>query len=281
MLKSHRQMNLLMNTLAYLVIGAVVTFSLAPLIWTFLTSIKVESDIVTRDLQYIPVRATFDNYVAIWQRSGFPRLIANSAITTTITMVICLTIGTLAAYGFSRYRFPGRGAMLLFYLVIRMFPVVLLIIPLFIMMRNLSLLDSRFGLALAYTTFLLPLCVWLMKGFFDAIPIDLEEAARIDGCTRLSALIRIVLPLARSGLVATAVFIAIASWNEFLFAMMLTTSQGSRTWPVGLQLMVGEFQLPWGALSAGGIISIVPVIIFFSIVQKSLIRGLTAGAVKG
>jgi len=196
-------------------------------------------------------------------------------------MIISLTIGTLAAYGFSRYRFPGRGALLLFYLVIRMFPVVLLIIPLFIMMRNLNLLDSRFGLALAYTTFLLPLCIWLMKGFFDAIPVDLEEAARIDGCTRLTALIRVVLPLARSGIVATAVFIAIAAWNEFLFALMLTTSQGSRTWPVGLQLMVGEFQLPWGALSAGGIISIIPVIIFFSFVQQALIRGLTAGAVKG
>ena len=162
-----------------------------------------------------------------------------------------------------------------------MFPVVLMIIPLFVMLRNLGLLDSRFGLALAYTAFLLPLCIWMLKGFFDAIPPELEDAARIDGCTRLGALFRIVLPLARSGLVTTAVFIAISAWNEFLFALMLTTSQGSRTWPVGLQLMVGEFQLPWGPLSAGGIISIVPIILFFALVQQSLIRGLTSGAVKG
>lgn len=281
MFRSQRRINLLLNTITYLIVGGVVIFSLFPLVWTFLTSIKIESDIVTSTLQYIPRRATFDNYVAIWQRSGFPTLIANSAVVTTITMVICLTIGTLAAYGFSRYHFRGRNALLLFYLVIRMFPIVLLIIPLFIMMRNLGLLDSRFGLALAYTTFLLPLCTWMLKGFFDAIPADLEDAARIDGCTRLGALFRIILPLARAGLVATAVFIAIAAWNEFLFALMLTTSQGSRTWPVGLQLMVGEFQLPWGALSAGGIISIIPVIIFFSIVQQALIRGLTTGAVKG
>jgi len=281
MFRSQRRINLLLNTITYLIVGGVVIFSLFPLVWTFLTSIKIESDIVTSTLQYIPRRATFDNYVAIWQRSGFPTLIANSAVVTTITMVICLTIGTLAAYGFSRYHFRGRNALLLFYLVIRMFPVVLLIIPLFIMMRNLGLLDSRVGLALAYTTFLLPLCTWMLKGFFDAIPADLEDAARIDGCTRLGALFRIILPLARAGLVATAVFIAIAAWNEFLFALMLTTSQGSRTWPVGLQLMVGEFQLPWGALSAGGIISIIPVIIFFSIVQQALIRGLTTGAVKG
>jgi multiple sugar transport system permease protein len=281
MFRSRRRTELFLNILAYAIVVGVILFALFPLLWTFLTSLKVESDIVTTTLQYIPRRATLDNYVAIWQRSGFPTLITNSAVVTTITMVICLTLGMLAAYSFSRYYFRGRNALLLYYLVIRMFPVVLMIIPLFIMMRNLGLLDSRFGLALAYTTFLLPLSIWLLKGFFDAIPVDLEDSARIDGCTRLGALFRIVLPLARSGLVATAVFIAIAAWNEFLFALMLTTSQGSRTWPVGLQLMVGEFQLPWGALSAGGIISIVPVIIFFSIVQQSLIRGLTAGAVKG
>jgi multiple sugar transport system permease protein len=192
-----------------------------------------------------------------------------------------MVIGTLAAYSLSRYQFRGRNWILQFYLVIRMFPVVLMIVPLFVIMRRLSLLDTRIGLALAYTTFLLPFCVWMMKGFFDSIPIDLEDAARIDGCTRLGALARIALPLVRSGLVATAVFIGIASWNEFLFALMLTTSQGSRTWPVGLQLMIGEFQLPWGTFSAGGIISIIPIIIFFAIVQRSIIRGITAGAMKG
>jgi multiple sugar transport system permease protein len=260
---------------------AIVAFCLFPLIWTLLTSLKPEADIVTATLQYIPRHVTLDNYVTLWQQSGFPTLVANSVVVTSTTGVICLTIGTLAAYSFSRYRFRGRGKLLIFYLVIRMFPVVLMIIPLFVMMRNLGLLDSRFGLALAYTTFLLPLCIWMLKGFFDAIPLELEEAARIDGCTRLGALVRIVLPLARSGLVTTAVFVAIVAWNEFLFAMMMTTSQGSRTWPVGLQLMVGEFQLPWGPLSAGGILSIIPIIIFFALVQQSLIRGLTAGAVKG
>jgi multiple sugar transport system permease protein len=272
---------LILNTASYIVIILAVFFAIAPIIWTFLTSIKREQDIVTRDLQYLPSVVTLDNYINIWQRSGFPTLIANSAITTTLTLLICLTIGSLAAYAFSRYRFRGRTTLLMFYLVIRMFPVVLLIIPLFIILRDIGLLDKREGLALAYTTFLLPLCVWMMKGFFDAIPIDLEEAARIDGCTRLGALVRIVLPLARSGLVATAVFIGIAAWNEYLFALMLTTGQGSRTWPVGIQLMVGEFQLAWGQFSAGGILSIIPIMIFFSIVQRSLVRGISAGAVKG
>lgn len=281
MFQSRRRMNLIMNTTTYVFVGAVVVFSLFPMIWTFLTSLKLEEDIVTTTVQYIPSEITFDNYVRLWRRSGFPVLIANSTVVTAITVVICLSVGVLAAYGFSRYQFRGRDQLLLGYLVIRMFPVVLLIIPLFIILRSVALLDTRLGLAITYTTFLLPLCIWMLKGFFDAIPIEMEESARIDGCTRLGALVRIVLPLARAGIAATAALIAIAAWNEFLFALMFTTSQGSRTWPVGLQLMVGEFQLPWGSLSAGGVISIIPIIIFFAIVQQSLIRGLTSGAVKG
>lgn len=271
----------LLNMLSYAVVLVIVVFTVSPIVWTFLTSLKPEADIITTEMQYFPQRVTFDNYINLWSRSNFPALIGNSLITTVLTLIMCLTLGTLASYSLSRYRFRGRGALLLFYLVIRMFPVVLLIVPLFIVLRNLKLLDSQFGLALAYSTFLLPLCVWMMKGFFDAVPPDLEDAARVDGCTRLEALVRIVLPLVRSGLVATAIFVAISAWNEYLFALMLTTSQRSRTWPVGLQLMVGEFQLPWGTFSAGGIISIIPVIIFFAFIQQSIIRGITAGAIKG
>jgi multiple sugar transport system permease protein len=171
--------------------------------------------------------------------------------------------------------------MMLGYLFVRMFPAVTMVIPLYIVLRSVGLVDSRFGLAVAYTCFLLPLFVWMLKGFFDAAPKELESAARVDGSTRLGAMLRIVMPLARNGLVASSVFIAIGAWNEFLFALMLTTGQGSRTWPVGLQLMVGEFQLPWGVLAAGGILSILPVMALFAIVQRTMVQGLTAGAVKG
>jgi multiple sugar transport system permease protein len=260
---------------------SIVSFAMFPVLWALLTSLKPESDIVTATIQYIPERVTFENYVAIWTRSNFPTLIANSAVVTLTTVVICVVIGTLASYAVARYRFRGRRELMLFYLVVRMFPAVMIIVPLFILMRSVGLLDSRLGLALAYTTFLLPVFIWMMKGFFDAVPSELEDAARIDGASRIGAMLRIVLPLVMGGLVATAVFVAIGAWNEFLFALMLTTSTGSRTWPVGLQLMVGEFQLPWGALSAGGIISIVPVVVLFAIVQRAMVRGLTAGAVKG
>jgi len=254
---------------------------IAPLVWTFITSLKIETDIMTRVMVYIPTEITFDNYVKLWNQSGYPILVINSLVVTSLTVLICLLTGTIASYAFSRFHFPGRTPLMLGYLVVRMFPAVLMIVPLFIVMRNVGLLDSTAGLAVAYTSFLLPLFVWMLKGFFDSAPKELESAARIDGSTRIGAMFRIVIPIARNGLVATCVFVAIAAWNEYLFALMLTTSQGSRTWPVGLQLMVGEFQLPWGMLAAGGIISIIPVIVLFALVQRVMVAGITAGAVKG
>ncbi|WP_313557670.1 carbohydrate ABC transporter permease [Agrobacterium cavarae] len=281
MFKSKRQRRVAGDILTYVVLFTLAGFCLGPMVWMFLTSLKPEADIVTSKMQYIPRHVTFENYVAIWTQSNFPVLITNSLIVTTITVAICVVAGTLAAYAFARITFRGRNNIMLGYLLVRMFPAVMMIIPLYVMMRTVGLVDSRFGLALAYTSFLLPLFVWMLKGFFDAAPKELESAARIDGSTRLGAMVRIVLPLARNGLVASSVFIAIAAWNEFIFALMLTTGQGSRTWPVGLQLMVGEFQLPWGVLAAGGILSILPVMLLFAIVQRAMVQGLTAGAIKG
>jgi multiple sugar transport system permease protein len=268
------------DVFANIAVLALVAFAVFPILWALLVSLKPEADIVTATLQYVPRHITFENYEAIWTRSNFPTLIANSAVVTLTTVIICTIVGTLASYAVARCSFKGRRALMLLFLVVRMFPAVMIIIPLFIVMRNVGLLDSRFGLALAYTTFLLPVFIWMMKGFFDGVPGDLEDAARIDGASRLGAMVRVILPLVLGGLVATSVFVAIGAWNEFLFALMLTTSTGSRTWPVGLQLMVGEFQLPWGSLAAGGIISIIPVMVLFAVVQRALVRGLTAGAVK-
>lgn len=263
-------------------IAAGFTFAAAfPVLWALNISLKFEKDIITRKFTFWPNPATLDNYVAIWTQSNLPALMWNSTVTTFFTVVICVIAGTMGAYSLSRLRFRGRENVLLFFLILRMFPVVLMVIPLFVIMKNAGLLDTRIGLALAYTAFLLPIFIWMMKGFFDAIPAELEEAAQIDGCTRLGAMVRVVLPLVQGGLWACAVFIGIAAWNEYLFALMLTTSSGSRTWPVGLQLMVGEFQLPWGALTAGGILSILPVLALFAIVQRSMVRGLAQGAVKG
>jgi multiple sugar transport system permease protein len=162
-----------------------------------------------------------------------------------------------------------------------MFPFVMLLIPLFILLRNVGLLDSRFGLALAYTTFLFPVAIWFLKNFFDTVPLELEDAARVDGCSRIGVLIRIILPLSRPGIAATGVLVGIAAWNEFLFALLLTTSTGSRTWPVGLQLMVGEFQLPFGQLAAGAVLTMIPVLVAFLLAGRHIMGGLMTGALKG
>lgn len=267
--------------LANVVGASFALFSIMPIVWMIITSLKTESEIVTSTMTFLPTSLNFQNYRDVWAQSDYPNLIWNSFVTTFYTVTICIVAGTLAAYNFSRNEFPARKKIMLFYIVIRMFPAVLIIIPLFLLLSNVGLLDTRFGLSLAYASFLLPLFVWMMKGFFDAVPPDLEKAARIDGCTRIGAMIRVVLPLVKGGLGACAVFVAIGSWNEYLFALMLTSSSGSRTWPVGLQMMVGEFQLPWGLLAASGIISIIPVVILFAIVQRAMVRGLTVGAVKG
>ncbi len=273
--------SLLERATIYLIATTFTFFAAFPVLWALNISLKSERDVLVHHLDLIPNPATLTNYIAIWTQSNLPDLMWNSAVTTFFTVAICMVAGTMAAYSLSRMQFRGRQNVLLFFLILRMFPVVLMIIPLFIIMRQAGLLDTRIGLALAYTAFLLPIFIWMMKGFFDAIPMELEEAARIDGCTRFGAMVRIVLPLVQGGLWACAVFIGIAAWNEYLFALMLTTSSGSRTWPVGLQLMVGEFQLPWGALTAGGILSILPVLALFAIVQRSMVRGLAQGAVKG
>jgi multiple sugar transport system permease protein len=281
MFRSRRQTQRMYDIIAYAVIIGAFIFAVFPIVWTLLTSLKANADILTSDIQYIPLRPTLENYSTLWAQAGFPTMFLNSAIVTVLTVIVCLTIGISGAYSLSRYRFRGRGQIMLFYLVVRMFPAVLLLLPIFIALRVLRLYDTHFGLAFAYTALLSPVCIWMLKGFFDGIPPELEDAARIDGCTRAGAIVRIVLPLARPGVAATAVLVAISAWNEFLFALMLTTSQGIRTWPVGLQLMVGEYQLPWGLLTAGGIISIAPILLFFALVQRSLVRGLTLGAVKG
>ena len=269
------------NVITYGLVCCYLFFGLAPIVWLLITSFKTEEEIVSTTLTYYPHNPTIHNYIDIWNQSGLLNLMSNSLLTTVYTVVMCIVVGTLASYSFSQYKFPGKQGLLVFYLVVRMFPAVLMIVPLFLIMRFFGLLDTSIGLAIAYTSFLMPLFIWMMKGFFDAVPVELEKAARIDGCTRIGALVRVVMPLVRNGLAATAIFVAIAAWNEYMFALMLTTSSGSRTWPVGLQLMIGEFQLPWGLLAAGGIVSIIPVFILFALVQRTMVRGLTAGAVKG
>jgi multiple sugar transport system permease protein len=255
-------------------------FALLPLLWTFYTSLRTNLAI-----QRFPTKLGFSDlsfaaYIGVWRDTNFPLLIKNSIIVSSMTVVISLTLGTLAGYALSRSKFRGRQGVLLTYLVIRLVPGVLLLVPMYIFMNTLGLLDSFFGLTLAYTTFTLPATIWLMKGFFDSLPPDLENAARIDGCSRMGALWRISIPLVLPGLAATGTLTAITAWNDVLFAIMLTSSDETRTWPVGLREMIGEFQLPWESLTAAAMLSLLPVVIGFALVGRKMVAGITAGSLK-
>jgi multiple sugar transport system permease protein len=184
-----------------------------------------------------------------------------------------------AAYAFSRFKFFGRRVLMVQFLVINMFPIVLMIIPLFILMRQFGLLDSFTGVIAGHATFAIPFSIWMMTSYMNAIPTELDEAALMDGASRLQTIRLVVLPLAMPGVVTTAIYIFVASWNEYLFAMMLSGDK-VRTVTVALQLFIGEFSVQWGMLTAGGVLVALPVTVLFLLVQRRLVSGLTAGAVK-
>lgn len=261
-------------------IFSLVFYSVTPVIWTIYTSLRSNISIMKFPTQISFSELSLDAYRGVWRDTNFPSLIKNSLIVSSMTVVISLTLGTLAAYALSRSKFRGRQPVLLSYLLIRLVPGVLILVPTYLFMNVLGLLDSYIGLTLAYTTFTLPATIWLMKGFFDSLPPDLENAARIDGCSRLGALWRISIPLVLPGLGATGTLTAITAWNDVLFALMLTSSDRSRTWPVGLREMIGEFQLPWEALTATAVLSLLPVVIGFALVGKRMVAGITAGSLK-
>ena len=255
-------------------------FAILPLVWTFYTSLRTNVDINKFPAKISLSNLSLDAYFGVWRDTNFPMLIKNSLIVSTLTVIVSLSLGTLAGYALSRSKFRGRQGVLLVYLAIRLVPGVLLLIPLYLFMNKLGLLDSFIGLTLAYTTFTLPATIWLMKGFFDSLPPDLENAARIDGCSRMGAMWRISIPLVLPGLAATGTLTAITAWNDVLFAMLLTSSDRTRTWPVGLREMIGEFQLPWEALTATSILSLLPVVIGFALVGRKMVAGITAGSLK-
>jgi multiple sugar transport system permease protein len=261
-------------------ITGLVLFAILPLFWTFYISLREEVSITRNPTMLTTKNLSFLAYTHIWRDTNFPVLIRNSIIVSSMTVLLSLVLGTAAGYALSRAKFKGRQGVLLSYLVIRLIPGVLLLVPIYIMMYKFHLLDTYFGLTFAYTTFTLPATIWLMKGFFDSLPPDLENAARVDGCSRLGAMWRISLPLVLPGLAATGTLTAITAWNDVLFAIMLTSSNKARTWPVGLREMIGEFQLPWELLTATAIMSLLPVVIGFALVGRKMVAGITAGSLK-
>jgi multiple sugar transport system permease protein len=264
-------------------LGLLTAFALGPFVWVFLTSLKTRAELYATPLQYLPRALTLANYVDAWtsRLTPFSRFFANSLWVSSVTMVATTVIAILAGYALARFRFAGRDALLLVFLATQMFPAVLLIAPLLSQWYALGLIDTYQALIYSNFSFTVPFTVWMLVGYFNAIPRDLEESALIDGCGRFGALCRVVLPLAAPGIAATAIFAFVTSWSELLFAITFTSQTEMRTLSAGLLFMVGQYEIQWGQLSAGVMISTVPVAALFTYLQRHLIRGLSAGALKG
>lgn len=264
----------------HLPMALIVLFALGPYLWMLLTSVKPESELFSAQRALLPQVYTLENYVRLLTKTSFLVNVGHSLIVALGTVALGLSLSLTAAYAFSRFRFPGRRLLMMKFLLVNMFPLILLIIPLFIIMRKLNLLDTHLALILAHSTFSVPFATWMMISYFNAIPRSLDEAAMVDGCSALGAMFRVVLPLTLPGVIATGIYIFITSWNEFLYASVLA-GQEVRTLTVAVQTLIGEYEIAWGLLTAGGVVGALPVTLLFMLIQKRLISGMTQGAVKG
>src|SRR5690554_2990461 len=265
------------------VLALVICFVFAiPFLWMILTSLKLPSELFLSPVRIFPEAGIYwEAYVRIWNTGQFGRYFFNSVMIALVTTLISAGLSILAALGFARYRLPGGQYLLLGVLLSQLFPLVLLVPPFFTVMRELRILDTHLSLIIAYTSFALPFSIWMLTGYLRSIPVELEESAMIDGSTRLGAHLRVTLPLAGPGIAATVIYCFILSWNEFLFATTFISTPDLRTLPIGLQSFIGQYATDWNLLMAGAVVTTLPVVVLFIFLQRYLVAGLTAGAVKG
>lgn len=265
----------------YVLIAGWMIATIGPYVVMLLTSFTPNQELVANGMSKLPSTLSVQGYVELFTTTPFLEYMRNSLLAALGTVLLSLIVSSAAAISLSRFRFRGRGALLTVLLIAQLFPAVLLVIPLSTMLKSADLLNSTAGLILVYTTFATPFATYLLKGFLDGLPPELDEAATVDGCSKFQMVRHILFPLLRPGLTAAGTYIFIFSWNEFLYALTFTSTTKSQTIPVGLQLFIGDYQIRWDLLTAGGVIAAVPVLLGFMLVQKQLIGGLAAGAVKG
>lgn len=268
------------RALWWLGLAMMLLFCAGPLLWQTLTSLKLDTQLTTLP-PLLPRPPSLQSYEAIFTKTAFLRVIGNSLAVASLTTLLALVLGSLAAFALAKLRVRRAGWVLAAVLAVSMFPPIATVSPLYVLVRALGLRDSIFALVLLYSTFSLPLGIWVMTSFFRNIPDELFAAARVDGCTAFGAFTRVMLPLAAPGLVATGLLIFIMAWNEFLFALTFTVTTSSRTVPVAIALFPGLHEVPWGEIAAASVVVTLPIALLVFAFQRRIVEGLTTGAVKG
>jgi ABC-type glycerol-3-phosphate transport system permease component len=256
-------------------------WTLVPFYWMLATSLKKDKEIYGFEATLVPRRPTFDAYRRLFAQTPFVKYLVNSTIIAVSTTAASLVLGCLGAYALARLRFPGRRLIARGLIFSYLVPPALLFIPLFTVMSTLNLIDTRHGLTLVYLSFTLPFCTWLLLGYFRSVPLELEEAALVDGCSRMSALVRIILPMSLPALAVVAFFSFTQAWNEFLYANVFVNSVDVRTITTGLTLFVVEDVFFWGPMMGAACLATIPPVLIYLIFQRWVVKGLTLGAVKG
>jgi multiple sugar transport system permease protein len=277
------------KAIGYILMVVVAIWILAPIYWLVISSLSTQSSLLIKPIDWFPDNLTFKNYVSIFSTQEgssqsaemFTTALYNSVYVSFFVTLVSLAFGIPAAYSFSRLDFKGRRIGMLTMIATRMIPVVSLIIPIYILINNIGLLDKKITLVFVYLSFTLPFVIYIMTGFFRSIPMELEDSARIDGCSRLGALIRIILPLSGPGIASVAIFSFLLAWDQFFYALILTNSYASKTVPVAITEFTGRHAVNYTAMTTGGVLAAIPPMIIVIIFQRLIIQGLTAGSVKG
>ncbi|MCM3699903.1 carbohydrate ABC transporter permease [Paenibacillus macerans] len=269
------------NLLVYVVLILSSAFALIPILWAVSTSLKSEAMIVQYPPQWIPAQPTFENYANVLFHSNFPRYFLNSMLVAAVSILASLFISAHAAYAASRFHFRGKKIILFLILMTSMIPGIAILIPLYLTAVKVGLYDTFIGMILIYTAWRTPMLIWVLRGFFDSVPKEIEEAAKVDGSSPLRTFYQLILPVSQPGLAAGALLSAIYVWNDFLVAFSFTTKDELRLLSVGLYNYITQYGINWGQLMAAVVISVIPVVVLFVCLQSKFVDGLSAGAVKG
>ena len=261
------------NIIIFIIIIIVLAINVYPIFWMVKTSFSKDTR-YDKQFEFSTI-----HYIELFQRHGFSRFILNSILVSTVSTMIVTTISVIAAYTFARFKFKGKDNIALWIISTRFLPPVIIAIPVYVLFVQLRLINNYISLIIIYITMNIPIAVWLLKSYINEVPLEVEESAKVDGCSRIGIIFKIVIPMITPGLIATSILVFIFSWNEYLFSLILTGNT-TRTLPVAVSIFQADRLVLWGPLSAGGLISIVPIIVLTAIVHKNLVKGLTLGAIK-